>query len=180
MLLNDSDYENSVAKVSDFGCAKIMNTLRSVATGRTGTLAFNSPETFIGKYSEASDIYAFAMLVYEVITREAPWQGLSEAEITACVMQRFDEEDPRVKRLQEKYGESIDDQKQEWMEDHPLRSRRPGLTLAEDGCPEELLHLIGNCWADNPGDRPTFAECCDALEAIGSNQVPMLSFTDLR
>ena len=177
MLLNDSDYENSVAKVGDFGCAKIMNTLRSVATGRTGTLAFNSPETFIGKYSEASDVHSFAVLCFEVITRQAPWRGLSEAEVFERARSAFNEEDPNVKLLQG-YGMSIEDQKKKWIEDHPLRSRRPDLTLAEDGCPEELLHLIGNCWADNPGGRPTFAECCDALEAIGSNQVPMLPFTD--
>ena len=178
MLLSSSNIEDGEAKVADFGCSKVMSTLRSAHTGRTGTLAFNSPETFIGKYSEASDIYAFAMLVYEVITSEAPWQGLSEAEITACVMQRFDEEDPRVKRLQEKYGESIDDQKQEWMEDHPLSSRRPDLRLAEDGWPDALQDLIKKCWADNPGDRPNFAECCDTLEAMESHQVPMWPFTD--
>ena len=111
------------------------------------------------------------MLAYEVITRQAPWQELAEPEIVERVTQRFDEEDPRVKRLQEKYGESVEDQKQEWIEDHPLSSRRPDLRLAEDGCPDALQDLIKKCWADNPGDRPTFAECCDALEAIGSHQV---------
>ena len=100
-----------MAKVADFGCSKVMNTLRSTHTRRTGTLAFSSPETFTGKYSEASDVYASAMLAYEVVTRQAPWQELTEQEIIQFVTQRFDEEDPRVKRQQEKYGESIEDQK---------------------------------------------------------------------
>jgi serine/threonine protein kinase len=178
VLLSSSDIEVAVAKVADFGCSKVMNTLRSTHTRRTGTLAFSSPETFTGKYSEASDVYASAMLAYEVVTRQAPWQELTEQEIIQFVTQRFDEEDPRVKRQQEKYGESIEDQKQEWMEDHPLSSRRPDLRLAEDGCPDALQDLIKKCWADNPGDRPNFAECCDTLEAMESHQVPMWPFTD--
>ena len=174
MLLNDSDYENSVAKVGDFGCAKIMNTLRSVATGRTGTLAFNSPETFIGKYSEASDVYSFAMLCFEVVTRQAPWRGLSEAEVFEHARSAFDKDDPVVKRLQG-FGVSIEQQKQEWIQNHPLSERRPDLSSAEQDCPEALLHLIERCWADDTANRPTFAECCDTLEAIGSHQVPMLA-----
>ena len=165
VLLSSSNIEDGEAKVADFGCSKVMSTLRSTHTGRTGTHAFNSPETFVGEYSEASDIYAFAMLIYEVITREAPWQGVTEAEITAKVMQRFDEEDPNVKLLQG-YGMSIEDQKKKWIENHPLRSRRPDLKWVEDGCLDALQDLITECWADNPGERPTFAKCCELLEDL--------------
>ena len=165
MLLSDSDCMNAEAKVGDFGCAKMMNTLRSVLTTRAGTLAFSSPETFIGKYGEASDVYASAMLAYEVITRQAPWQELAEPEIIQCVTQRFDEESPSVKRMM-KRGVSIEELREEWYEDYPLSSRRPDLTLVESGCPEALQHLITACWADDPNDRPSFAECCDELEAV--------------
>ena len=177
VLLSSSDIEVAVAKVADFGCSKVMNTLRSTHTRRTGTLAFSSPETFTGKYSEASDVYASAMLAYEVVTRQAPWQELAEPEIIQRVTQRFDEESPSVKRMM-KRGVSIEELREEWYEDYPLSDRRPDLRLAEDGCPDALQDLIKKCWADNPGDRPNFAECCDTLEAIGSHQVPMWPFTD--
>lgn len=142
-----------------------MSTLRSTITGRTGTLAFNSPETFNGKYSEASDIYAFGMFAYEAITRQVPFKGRSEAEITECVRQRFDEDSSSVQR-NVKRGQSIEEQREEWIEDYPLSSRRPDLTLVEDGCPEALQRLITACWADDPNNRPSFAECCDELEAV--------------
>jgi len=174
VLLSSNNIGDAVAKIADFGCAKIVTTLRSTFTGRTGTLAFNSPETFIGKYSEASDAYAFGMFGYEVVARQTPFQGLSEAEIIEQVRIRFDEEDSAVKRLQEKYGESIEEQRQEWIQDHPLSNRRPDLSLTEQGCPDVLLHLIERCWADDAGDRPTFAECCNVLEAIGSHEVRLV------
>ena len=78
VLLSSSDIEVAVAKVADFGCSKVMNTLRSTFTSRTRTLAFSSPETFFGKFSEASDVYACRILAYEVVT-------LAEQEIIQCV-----------------------------------------------------------------------------------------------
>jgi hypothetical protein len=46
----------------------------------------------------------------------------------------------------------------EWLEDNPLQDRRPDLSLAEAGCPAALRALICRCWADDPEERPTFAE----------------------
>ena len=156
---------NAEAKVADFGCAKMMNTLRSVLTTRAGTLAFSSPETFNGKYSEASDVYAFGIMCFEVVTRQVPWQELAEPEIIKCVTQSFDEEAPVVKRLQG-FGVSIEQQKQEWIQGHPLNNRRPDLTLAEDGCPDALQDLIQESWADDAEGRPTFVHCYDVLEGV--------------
>ena len=81
------------------------------------------------------------------------------------VSMTFDEESSSVQR-NVKRGQSIEEQREEWYEDNPLTSRRPDLTLAEDGCPEALQRLITACWADDPNNRPSFAECCDELEAM--------------
>ena len=56
----------SVSQVCDFGLAKSMETVASrVSAGggggsAVGTLAWKAPETFRGRYSEASDIFAMA------------------------------------------------------------------------------------------------------------------------
>ena len=56
-------------KVADFGLAKMMDaTGASSNTYTTGTLAWSAPETFDGKFGEASDMFSF---VVEIIL---PWK----------------------------------------------------------------------------------------------------------
>ena len=60
--------------------------LRSRANGRGGTAAWTAPEFFRQKFSEKSDVYSFAVVVWEILTRRIPWQGVSEAQIMTAVL----------------------------------------------------------------------------------------------
>ncbi len=63
---------NGRAKLCDFG----LSTLKSQAkdTSEVGTLLWNAPEVLQGKAATAaSDIYSFAMICWEVVTRRLPY-----------------------------------------------------------------------------------------------------------
>ena len=82
------------AKITDFGVAMTLETLNSTLSaasggGGAGTLAFKSPETFDGTYSEKSDVYAMGVTTYEVCTRTQPYEDLSQPEILDRAWKRF-------------------------------------------------------------------------------------------
>ena len=66
-------------KVADFGLSKIMHTnMDSMSMNSTmgvkGTLIYLPPESlFECEYSKATDVYAFAMIAYEILTNEKPF-----------------------------------------------------------------------------------------------------------
>ena len=69
VLLNQ---DMTLAKITDFGVATTIDTFRStlsVSGGAAGTMSFKAPESFAGEYSEATDVYAFGITIYEVCTR---------------------------------------------------------------------------------------------------------------
>jgi hypothetical protein len=80
---------DAVAKLGDFGMARELddgneeqNTVRHV-----GPVAWMAPEQLESrKYSTASDVFAFGVLLYEIFKREAPWRGLSLPAIGKKVM----------------------------------------------------------------------------------------------
>ena len=66
-----------------------------------------------------------------------------------------------------KRGVSIEEQHEEWLEDHPLEERRPDIAgQAEAGCPQALIELAASCWADEPSARPMFRACAAALRDV--------------
>ena len=44
-----------------------------------------SPEVYDGKYTPATDVWAFGMMIYEFMTRKLPYDGKSQPEIFAAV-----------------------------------------------------------------------------------------------
>ena len=67
-----------IAKVADFGLATGIGSTTFATTLRTGvkggTFAYKAPETFRSEYTEASEVYAFAIIVWELIMGDRPWQ----------------------------------------------------------------------------------------------------------
>ena len=91
VLLSATDLDRAVAKVGDFGVAMTMETIKSTLSerGSTGTLAWMSPEAFKGNFSEMSDVFSFAVLMYEVLSLILPHAGKSTAEITESARAKF-------------------------------------------------------------------------------------------
>ena len=156
------DLGQAVAKVADFGVAMAMETSKSTASaGGAGTLAWMPPEAFKGKFSEMSDMFAFAVLMYELMSLMLPHAGKSAAEISKLAMETF-----TVSKALEKRGVTAAEQQQEWLEEHPLHTRRPDLNLVQRGCPPALLDWVEKSWSDNPDDRPTFREGVEFLGKV--------------
>ena len=72
-------------KIADFGLAtganmSKMNT-QTAAAGNAGTQAYKAPECFNNEFTTKSDVYAFAIIVWELLTADMPWKNLSESAI---------------------------------------------------------------------------------------------------
>ncbi len=87
--------KNMVAKVTDFGIAKILNTTTTGATitnfGTTvGSVHYISPEHAKGGFTdEKSDIYSLGVVMYEMATGRVPFDG--DSPVTVALMQIQDE-----------------------------------------------------------------------------------------
>eukprot|EP00301_Raphidiophrys_heterophryoidea_P007556 c12910_g1_i2.p1 GENE.c12910_g1_i2~~c12910_g1_i2.p1 ORF type:complete len:1642 (+),score=461.47 c12910_g1_i2:343-5268(+) len=74
--------DDFTVKVADFGLAKVKSIAKSVMTGSIhvmGTLAYMAPELLMGKpFNEKVDVYAFGIVLWEILTRENPFNGMSQ------------------------------------------------------------------------------------------------------
>ncbi len=159
VLLSSEDLDTAVAKVADFGLSMTLEKSLSSSSsqkGGAGTLAWNAPETFQGTYSEKSDSYSFSMVTYETLTFMVPHAGKNIPEITGMVMHHVLATEPFT----------AEEQEAKWLEENPLKNRRPDLRQVQPDCPELLLSLMEKCWADSPAKRPSFCQIVDDLETL--------------
>src|SRR3954465_10228109 len=85
------------AKVTDFGIARSLEAQGLTATGRVlGTTDYVSPEQALGhEVTVQSDIYSLGIVLYEMLTGEAPFQGDPQV---AVAMKHVREPLPDVQR----------------------------------------------------------------------------------
>ena len=85
------------AKVTDFGIARSMEAQGLTATGRVlGTTDYVSPEQALGhEVTEQSDIYSLGIVLYEMLTGEAPFKADTQV---AVAMKHVREPMPDVQR----------------------------------------------------------------------------------
>ena len=162
VLLSSVDIAAGVPKVCDFGISMALEAVRASQTGGSaGTLAFKAPETFSGQYSNASDVFAFGVVCFEIISRRMPFDTLLQPEITAKLMARFEIQEALIG-----FGVTAEQQRTVWDQSNPLAARRPDLAQCDAGCPAELQDIAARCWTDSPTDRPTFAQCVTLLQSV--------------
>lgn len=95
--------ENFKAKVSDFGASKaselhstLANSTTTATTRRNsndhvGTAAWMAPEYILNnEFTVKSDVYAYAIVMWEILTGEIPWKGLSQVQIISKVTQQHE------------------------------------------------------------------------------------------
>lgn len=74
-------------KLTDFGIAKDLDATALTATGRTlGTAAYMAPEQIRGtpEVSHKTDLYALGVVLYQLITGRAPFEGASAVVLMHC------------------------------------------------------------------------------------------------
>lgn len=65
-----------------------MEEITSIATGRGTTLKWSAPEVLNDEGVQAkSDVYSFGVVVWEIVSRQLPWQNFSKREVVAKVFQ---------------------------------------------------------------------------------------------
>jgi len=79
-----------VLKISDFGLARARREQQSHEEFTTaGTYAWMAPESIrSSNFSPASDVWSFGVLVWEILTGEAPYRGMEPLQVALAVAQR--------------------------------------------------------------------------------------------
>ncbi|OEU15056.1 flag-tagged protein kinase [Fragilariopsis cylindrus CCMP1102] len=84
-LLLDESY---TAKVCDFGLSRLKAQARSM-TANCGTVQWMAPEVLANRsYDEKADIYSFGIIVWELLTRECPYEGMTAIQCALAVLNR--------------------------------------------------------------------------------------------
>ncbi len=84
---------NDNPRITDFGLVKVKTATATIVAQRDegcGTILFMAPELFEQKatFRSASDVYSFAMVLFEIAARQMPWinvPGLTQASLMRAV-----------------------------------------------------------------------------------------------
>jgi serine/threonine protein kinase len=75
-ILLNLDAQGWIAKIADFGIAKFQRELKKgMGLGGTGSPAYMAPESFYGKSSHTSDLYAVGVILFELLLGYRPFSG---------------------------------------------------------------------------------------------------------
>ena len=138
----------SVAKLSDFGMAKLLNKAGlSRLTLCPGTDAYMPPEAVVERpdYSEKIDCFSFGVVVIQILTRLYPEPGDRRREIHIDIP-----------------GVTVKGRVEETIEE--VERRQNHISKVKEGHP--LLTIALKCLADKPHDRPVAKDLCDEIEKL--------------
>ena len=72
---------DQVAKISDFGVARILEASTDYAGTITGTRRYMAPEQYEGSYDYRADLYSTGLILYEMLMGRFPFRGKTQDEI---------------------------------------------------------------------------------------------------
>ncbi|GAB4823442.1 hypothetical protein N2152v2_010488 [Parachlorella kessleri] len=128
-------------KVCDFNLSKIMEDTSSGASMATNNPRWLAPEVLAAQRATlASDVYSFGVVLWEMLTLELPWGRLHQLQIMKLVSEG--------QRLQV-----------------PARSALPPSSQGFEGL-DLYEELVAKCWAEDPKERPTFADVIGYLRDL--------------
>lgn len=129
-----------VAKIADFGLARVRNSTRSIIKSLVGTVNWQAPELWVAhpRYNEKVDVYSAALVFWECLQwhlsqKRYPFEGMNEHAIY-----------------------------------HEVGSKqfRPSTATMRRQWGGEPLDLIDKMWAQDPKQRPDMSEVVKDLEGL--------------
>uniref|UniRef100_A0A673KW97 Tyrosine-protein kinase n=1 Tax=Sinocyclocheilus rhinocerous TaxID=307959 RepID=A0A673KW97_9TELE len=151
-ILVESEFR---VKIGDFGLTKVLPQDKEYYTVREpgeSPIFWYAPESLTeSKFSVASDVWSFGVVLYELFTYSD-----KSCSPPAVFMEQMGED---------KQGQMI----VYHLIDLLKRSYR---LPAPDGCPAEVRALMKECWEAEPGDRPTFKDLAQRVDAIQDRKNP--------
>ncbi len=72
---------DQIAKISDFGVARILEATTDYAGTITGTRRYMAPEQYEGNYDYRADLYSTGLILYEMFMGKFPFRGKTQDEI---------------------------------------------------------------------------------------------------
>ncbi|KAG2491259.1 hypothetical protein HYH03_010465 [Edaphochlamys debaryana] len=88
VLVSHADSDEPVVKLTDFGLSRLQETVLVTSNVAVGTAPYMAPEclnAFNMVVSHHSDMYSFAILMYEMLAAVRPWQGANIVQIACAV-----------------------------------------------------------------------------------------------
>ncbi|KAI3436086.1 hypothetical protein D9Q98_002144 [Chlorella vulgaris] len=136
-------------KVADFNLSKILSTAQTGSSVNTAGGANNpiwlAPEIVEGGQATAkSDVFAFGLVMFELLTWQLPWGNAPHYRIAQMVIGGTR---PQV----------------------PARESLPGPDLPDAHSFEAYCNLMRECYAQVPTDRPTISHVLTRLRALDSS-----------
>lgn len=129
-----------VAKITDFGLARVKGSERAMIRSLVGTVNWQAVELWSPKpnYNEKVDVWGAAMTFWEALQwhqpeKRYPFQGMNEHQIYDNVRQRHLR--PFTGSIRRRFG-------------------------------DDIVHLLDRMWEQSPRDRPSMSEVCTELEHL--------------
>eukprot|EP00913_Durusdinium_trenchii_P027449 g25745.t1 len=151
--------DEPVVKVCDFGVAKLQASPEGWGqmTAQAGTKHWMAPEMWRGtKYDEKVDVFSYAMVVYEIVCREVPFEQeephlrLGGPAVVGC--------GPTPAQFSNKEPADVGK--------YTLAGVRPDMDAVPPDAPPTLVQVMQHCWAQESRDRPSFPEVVRMLASL--------------
>eukprot|EP00198_Chlamydomonas_reinhardtii_P010236 XP_001699573.1 predicted protein [Chlamydomonas reinhardtii] len=134
VLISAADSDRPLAKLADFGLARLRDTVLVTQNPEVGTGPYMAPETFDAinfTITDRSDCYSFGVLLWEMVAGTLPWKGFTLVMVAYIVA--------------------------------VLGKRLPMEPLVARGAPHRLIRLVEQCFDTDPQRRPAASDLVKGL-----------------
>jgi len=124
LLTNDIKKSNDITdiKIADLGLSAV-NEKKNLSNERVGTCHWMAPEVInCQRYTTKSDVYSFGIIIWEVCTREMPYDSINNRE-TILYRVSVNRERPNIKRMPNDTPEKLKELMEQCLEHEP--NKRP-------------------------------------------------------